>query len=55
MSASLIVFPILLTFSIVALLCGRSIVVAVGQFEAWAIAAVITVAVTLTTLGVVVV
>lgn len=54
MSVSFVFFLILLGVGIVVLLCGPSIVVAVGQWEAWAIAAVITLAVTLATLGVVV-
>lgn len=54
MSTSFTIVPTLLVVGIVALLCGRSIVVAVGQWEAWAIAAVITMLVTLTTVGVVV-
>jgi hypothetical protein len=53
MSASLVLFLILVV-GVVALLCGPAIVVAAVQWEAWAIAAVVTLAVTLATLGVVV-
>lgn len=53
-TASFTIFLILLSVGTSTLLCGRSIIVAFGKCEAWAIAAVISIAVTLATLGVVV-
>ncbi len=54
MSASIVLSLVLLAVGVVALPCGPAIVVAAVQWEAWAIAAVVTLAVTLATLGVVV-
>ena len=54
MPISLVLFLILSTCGVVALVCGGSILTAVRQGEGWAIASVIAVAVMLASLGVVV-